>query len=228
MQAFLHHTHFSREKNKKDLHFLSDRRYLHAMAWVVVGLGNPGEEYSNTRHNAGRMALTHFVKQVGLGEWKEDKKKKYTIARGMVGKEIVIALAPDTYMNKSGSAVSFFVKSVKAAEKLIVVYDDMDLPLGSIKLSYDRGSGGHHGLESIMRAVKTKKFTRIRIGVSPETAGGKLKKPSGEKEVLKFILAKFKPAETDELKKVFKRTTGAIEMCITADPLAAMNEFNRG
>ena len=210
------------------LHFLRDRRYLHAMAWVVVGLGNPGEEYSNTRHNAGRMALTHFVKQVGLGEWKEDTKKKYTIARGMVGKEVVVALAPDTYMNKSGAAVLHFIKSQKAAEKLIVAYDDMDLPLGTIKLTFYRGSGGHHGLAYIMRAVKTKKFTRIRIGVSPHTPGGKTKKPQGEEAVLKFILAKFKPAEVDELKKVFKRTTGAIEMCVAENPFAAMNEFNRG
>jgi len=198
------------------------------MAWIVVGLGNPGEKYANTRHNAGRMALEHFVKKVGLAEWKEDKKKKYTIARGMVGKQAVVALAPDTYMNKSGSAVAFFVKSVKMAEKLVVVYDDMDLPLGTIKLSFDRGSGGHKGLESIARAVKTKRFARIRIGVSPHTPSGKLKKPQGEDAVLDFILAKFKPTETDELKKVFTRTTAALEVCVTDGYLAAMNEFNRG
>lgn len=198
------------------------------MTWVVVGLGNPGEEYAHTRHNAGRMALEHFARAAGLSEWKTDTKKKYTIARGMVGKQAIVAVAPDTYMNKSGSAVAPFVKSVKAAEKLIVVYDDMDLPLGTIKLSFDRGSGGHKGLESIARAVKTKKFTRIRIGVSPHTPGGKLKKPHGEEEVLKFILAKFKPAEQEELKKVFKRTSAALEHCVTDGYLSAMNEFNRG
>lgn len=197
------------------------------MTWVIVGLGNPGEEYVATRHNAGRMALERFARAAGLAEWKTDAKKKCTVARGMVGKQAVVAIAPDTYMNKSGSAVTPFVKSVKAAEKLVVIYDDMDLPLGTIKLSFDRGSGGHKGLESIMRAVKTRRFTRVRIGVSPHTASGKLKKPQGEEDVLAFILAKFKPAEMDELKKVFARTSEALEHCVTDGYLSAMNEFNR-
>lgn len=198
------------------------------MAWVVVGLGNPGEEYSRTRHNAGRMAVEHFAKQTDLTEWKADAKKKYTIARGNLGRELVVALLPDTYMNKSGSAVVPFVKSMKAAEKLIVAYDDLDLPLGTVKLSFDRGSGGHKGLESIMRAVKTKRFARVRIGVSPATASGKIRKPSGEKEVLKFILEKFKTSEEAELKRIFKRTDDAIAAIIERGPLMAMNEFNRG
>ncbi len=198
------------------------------MAWLIVGLGNPGEEYINTRHNAGRHAVERFAKDAGLSEWKEDAKKKYTVARGACGKQLVVALKPDAYMNKSGSAVLYFVKSAKMAEKMVVVYDDMDLPLGTIKLSFDRGSGGHKGLESIMRAVKTRKFTRIRIGVSPHTPGGKIKKPQGEEEVLKFILAKFKPGEQDELKKVYKRASEALQMIVTEGPLSAMNEFNRG
>jgi PTH1 family peptidyl-tRNA hydrolase len=197
------------------------------MAWLIVGLGNPGEEYSDTRHNAGRHAVERFAKDVELSDWKSDPKKKYTMARGSCGKQLAVALLPDTYMNKSGSAVLFFIKSAKMAEKMVVVYDDMDLPLGTIKLSYDRGSGGHKGLESIMRAVKTRKFTRIRIGVSPHTAAGKLKKPQGEEEVLKFILAKFKPAEQDDLKKVYKRVSAALQMIITESPMAAMNEYNR-
>lgn len=198
------------------------------MAWLVVGLGNPGEEYVNTRHNAGRHALDRFAKDTDLSGWKTDTKKQYTVARGTCGKQLVVALQPDTYMNKSGSAVLHFVKSAKMAEKMVVVYDDMDLPLGTIKLSFDRGSGGHKGLESIMRAVKTRKFTRIRIGVSPHTPGGKLKKPQGEEEVLKFILAKFKPAEQDDLKKIYKRVSEALQMIVTEGPMPAMNEFNRG
>ncbi len=198
------------------------------MAWVVVGLGNPGEEYSRTRHNAGRMAVEHFAKMAEISEWKEDKKKKYTVSRGNLGKKLVVALLPDTYMNRSGSAVMPFVKSVKAAERLIVAYDDLDLPLGTVKLSFDRGSGGHKGIESVMRAVKTKKFARVRIGVSPSTASGKIKKPNGEKDVLKFILDKFKASEEAELKQVMKRAGAAIEAIIERGPLMAMNEFNRG
>ena len=197
------------------------------MAWVVVGLGNPGTEYENTRHNAGRLALNHFAKKNGLKEWKEDKKNELTVTKGTLGKNIFVILLPDTYMNNSGRAVAKYVKSAKMAEKLLVVYDDLDLPIGKIKLSFDRGSGGHRGLDSIMRAVKTKKFARIRIGVSPETVGGALKKPNGEKEVNDFILGKFKPNESEELKKVFKRTDEAIEAVIERGALVAMNEFNR-
>lgn len=195
---------------------------------VIVGLGNPGPEYENTRHNAGRMALTHFAKKNGLPEWKADKKNELTATRGTLGKSIFVLLLPDTYMNNSGKAVMKYVKSAKMAEKMLVVYDDLDLPLGKIKLSYDRGSGGHRGLDSIMRAVKTRKFARIRIGVSPETAGGALRKPHGEKEVNDFILGKFKPNEMEELKKVFKRTTEAIGDVIERGALIAMNEVNRG
>jgi len=196
------------------------------MAWVIVGLGNPGEEYQGTRHNTGRMALEFFASEMKFGEWKEDKKSKAHVASGMIGKTAVVLVAPDTFMNKSGSAVVKYVKSQKAAERMVIIYDDLDLPIGGLKLSFNRGSGGHRGVESIMRAVKTKKFTRVRVGVSPETPGGKLKKPQGEKEVVSFILSKFKPAELVELKKVFKKVAGALEATVADGPQIAMNRFN--
>jgi PTH1 family peptidyl-tRNA hydrolase len=196
------------------------------MSWVIVGLGNPGEEYSSTRHNTGRMAVEFFARKNDFREFREDKKANAHVAGGMVGKITVALVMPDTFMNKSGFAVGKFVKNVKAAERLVVVYDDLDLPLGAIKLSYDRGSGGHKGLESIMRAVKTKKFTRVRVGVSPSTPSGKVKKPSGEEEVVDFILKKFKPTEMDELKKVFKKVTQALETIVVDGREAAMNRLN--
>ncbi len=196
------------------------------MTWIIAGLGNPGEEYTDTRHNTGRMATEFFAKQYKFGEWKEDKKAKAQVNRGMVGKNLAVIVNPDTFMNKSGSAVAKFVKSPKAAERLVVVYDDLDLPLGKIKLSFDRGSGGHKGVESITRAVKTKKFVRIRIGVSPEGKNGQARKPEGEKVVMNFILARFKHAETEELKKVFKKVAEAIEAVVTDGRESAMNRFN--
>jgi len=144
----------------------------------------------------------------------------------MVGKTTVAVVLPDTFMNKSGSAVVKFVKSAKAAERLVVVYDDLDLPLGKFKISFDRGSGGHKGLESIMRTLKTKKFTRIRIGVSPSTASGSMRKPEGEKVVLNFILTKFRAHELEELKRVFKRVAEALEVTVTEGHERAMNVFN--
>jgi PTH1 family peptidyl-tRNA hydrolase len=196
------------------------------MAWVVVGLGNPGEEYESTRHNTGRMALEYYAKKAGASDWKEEKRSQSLTTGTHVGKTLLALVLPNTFMNKSGAAVAKFVKSQRAAESLIVLYDDLDLPLGKIKISFDRGSGGHKGIESITRAVKTKRFTRIRIGVSPETPTGKLKKPQGEDEVVKFILARFKSAEMDELKKIFKKVGEAIDAIVADGPTTAMNKFN--
>lgn len=196
------------------------------MVWVITGLGNPGEEYVNTRHNAGRLAVEYFAKAHAFSGWHEDKKTQATTATGLVQKNALALVLPDTFMNKSGSAVAKFVKSAKAAEKLVVVYDDLDLPLGTIKLSYDRGSGGHKGLESVIRAVKTKAFTRVRIGVSPATAAGNIKKPEGKKVVNTFILSKFTSAQKEELQRVFKRVAQALETIVTEGREIAMNKHN--
>src|SRR3989344_2648438 len=107
--------------------------------YIIVGLGNPGEEYARTRHNSGRMVSTFLEK-------KDLKGVKF--------------LHLDTFMNKSGVGVAKFIKSKKAAEKLIVIYDDLDLALGNLKISYNRSSGGHRGVESIIRALKTEAFAR--------------------------------------------------------------------
>ena len=197
------------------------------MAWIIVGLGNPGEEYEGTRHNVGRMVLDLFAKKHDLGEWKDDKKANARVSRGVADGTIVTLVEPDTYMNKSGSAVTKFVKSIKAAERMIVVYDDLDLPLGKVRISFDRGSGGHKGIESIMTALKTKAFVRVRVGVAPTTAAGKIKKPKGEEEVIDFILAKFKPSELAELKDATKRAADAVLSIITNGRENAMGEYNQ-
>lgn len=160
--------------------------------YTIIGLGNPGEEFVFTRHNAGKLALEALEKR--------EIKAKY--------------IHQDTFMNKSGSAVAKVIKSKKAAEKLIVIYDDLDLPLGEMKISFNRGSGGHKGIESIVRAVKTKEFIRIRIGIGKKA------------DVEKHILGKFTPRERDELKKVFKRICEAVEMIVEEGLPKAMTLFN--
>ncbi|MFZ2886908.1 MAG: aminoacyl-tRNA hydrolase [Minisyncoccia bacterium] len=196
------------------------------MTWVIVGLGNPDDEYIHTRHNAGRMAVEYFAKQHKLDEWKDDKKSRSFLLRGTLGRALVACVLPNTYMNKSGTAVAHFVKSIKAAEKLVVVYDELALPLGSIKISFDRGSGGHRGIDSILKAIKTRAFVRIRIGISPTNAAGETKKPQGEKDVEKFILGEFKSTELAALKAALKRTNEALETIITDGREKAMNSFN--
>ena len=132
----------------------------------------------------------------------------------------------DTFMNKSGLGVAKVVKSKSAAEKLIVIYDDLDLALGTLKISYNRSSGGHRGVESIIKALKTESFIRIRIGISPATPSGKLKKPKGESAVEKHILGEFKKPELEILKKVFKKAEGAVETIVEHGLTQAMTEFN--
>lgn len=195
---------------------------IKGMTWTIVGLGNPGAEYIGTRHNTGREAVEFFGSKADFLEWREDKK---AVALVTGDKKMTLVL-PNTYMNKSGGAAARFVKSVKAAERLVVVHDDLDLPLGKIKLSFERGSGGHRGVESIMRSVKTKKFIRVRIGVSPTSVSGKVKKPHGEQEVEKFILSSFKPPEKEQLKKVFQRVAEALAAIVSEGREKAMSTCN--
>src|SRR3989344_5669821 len=109
------------------------------MSYVIVGLGNPGEEYSDTRHNTGRIALDIFRKKIDFPEWKADKMHKAEMSKGKLGKESLVLLAPDTFMNKSGAAVAPFIKNAKQAERLVVIHDELDLPVGMMKISFNRG-----------------------------------------------------------------------------------------
>jgi PTH1 family peptidyl-tRNA hydrolase len=196
------------------------------MTWVIIGLGNPDEEYVRTRHNAGRMAVQKFAEKKSFSEWKEEPKARSFIARGLVGKAIAVAVLPNTYMNKSGLSAAHYIKSVKGAEKLVAVYDELDLPLGTIKISFDRGSGGHKGIESIATTLKTKRFVRIRIGISREGKDGVANKPQGDADVEKYILGEFKADEMDQLKGIFKRVSEALECIISEGREIAMNRFN--
>jgi PTH1 family peptidyl-tRNA hydrolase len=182
--------------------------------YIVVGLGNPGEEYVETRHNVGRMVLDAFQKSLALKDWQLDNKLKALRIEAKVGKNKALFLKPETFMNKSGESVKLLIKSKKAAETLIVIHDDLDLPLGKIKISFAKSSGGHKGVESVMRAIKTEDFIRLRLGISGETSSGKIKKPDGEEKVIDAILGDFKKTEALELKKTIKRAVLALELII--------------
>ena len=185
------------------------------MNYIIVGLGNPGTEYEGTRHNTGRMAVEALAKRIGETEWKEDKKLKAETLKTKIGKNTAVLVKPNTFMNKSGNAIGPIVKSKKAAETLVVVHDDRDIPFGKMKISFNKSAGGHRGVQSIIKAVKTEAFIRMRIGISPTTASGKMKKPQGEKEVEMLILGKFKPGEQDGLKKIMKRAAEGLELIVT-------------
>lgn len=196
------------------------------MSYIIAGLGNPGEEYQNTRHNTGRMILEAVRKEYSKEDFAYNKKINAEVALAKIGREKVMLVAPDTFMNNSGKAIGPLVKSVKAAGKLIVIYDDFNLPLGRIRISFNRSSGGHNGLESIIKAVKTESFLRIRIGVAPEKANGTAKTPHGDEKIEKFILGPYKEEELKELKKVSKRVVEAVEVLIRESKEKAMSLFN--
>jgi PTH1 family peptidyl-tRNA hydrolase len=183
--------------------------------YIILGLGNPGDEYVETRHNMGRMVLDLFVKKNKFKDWQDDKKLKSLITEGKVNGNKALLLKPETFMNKSGEAVKSLIKSKKVAETLVVIHDDLDLPLGKVKISFNKSSGGHRGVESIIKAVKTEAFIRLRLGISGETAGGKIKKPQGDEKVIDTILGEFKNSEKDELKKVIKKSVSALELIIS-------------
>lgn len=169
---------------------------------IIIGLGNPGEEYESTRHNAGRIVLDAIRKAFDGEEWKANKIYEAMTSEIKVGKEKVMLLEPETFMNKSGNSLKKLVKGTKAAKDIVVIYDDLDLPVGKMKISFNKSSGGHKGLESIIRQVKTLEFPRFRIGIG---------KP---KNVEKHILGDFKDDEIKTLKKLGKKAVEAIEVMV--------------
>jgi len=191
----------------------------------IVGLGNPGEEYEMTRHNAGRMAVLEFIKKEKIDQPEFDKKLKALVAKGEIGKSKFQIILPETFMNKSGDSLKPLALSAKKAENLIVVHDDIDLPLGKVKISFGKNSGGHKGVESVIKAVKTINFTRVRIGISSTSAKGVVKKPSGDK-FLDYIVGKFKPVEMAEIKKAAKKAAEALKVIVSDGTEKAMGEFN--
>ena len=174
------------------------------MKWIIAGLGNPDQHYTGTRHNVGR----DFVHEVSI----------------KMPKAAVFA-TPDVYMNNSGGPLRKLVTSKKAAEKLVVLHDDLDLPLGRVKISFGSSAGGHNGIKSVIKAIKTQDFVRVRIGISGATPSGKLKRPDAKK-VVDFVLGKFKPAEADKLKKAKKIVSEALELILTEGKDRAMSETN--
>lgn len=211
-----------------------------ATTYLIIGLGNPGEEYEKTRHNIGRMAVESFADSIDIDEWKPDSAARSLVGQGTLGSAKIVCALPETFMNKSGLAAAYLAKAKKTkAENVIVVQDDMDLPAGTIRLSFDRGSGGHRGIESIIKALKTREFVRVRVGVSPTTPSGKLRKPvgdrakrgsnpaeRGEDKVVRFLLTKMRDADMAIYKKVFKKTNEALASVVEEGRERAMNLFN--
>jgi PTH1 family peptidyl-tRNA hydrolase len=193
---------------------------------TIVGLGNPGELYEKNRHNAGRIVLEILAKKYDFGDWKDDVKIKALVAKGELGGKKVQFVMPNNFMNNSGTSVAPLVNSPKDLEQLVVVYDDLDIPVGTMKISYDRSSGGHNGVESVIKRVKSQAFSRIRVGICPTTPSGKMKDRPGGDDRKDFLLKDFRESEYAEIKKLSKKIGEALEMMVSEGRGKAMTLFN--
>jgi PTH1 family peptidyl-tRNA hydrolase len=195
---------------------------------LIVGLGNPGAKYKDTRHNIGFAAISDLRFQISdFSDWKFDKKINGEIAEGRIDGERVILLKPQTFMNNSGDAVKKLIQYLKLAspaggskiQNLIVVHDDIDLPLRKLRIKKDGSSGGHKGVDSIISALGSENFIRLKIGVAPE------KRPP-RFDAAKFVLKKFGKAENKTVAETIKKATEAVAMILSEGAEKAMNQFN--
>ena len=191
--------------------------------FFIVGLGNPGTEYEQTRHNTGAMALEAFRKSQEFPKWEFDRKRNALVSEGKMGTEKVLLVFPQTYMNKSGEALKnlpFATRNLQQGKKktkeianAAVIHDDLDIPFGSFKISFNKSSGGHKGVESIIRALKTQAFTRVRIGIAQSAVA--VKKSQDDATVEKIILGKYTARQLVMLRKLSKRISEALVCLIT-------------
>lgn len=185
--------------------------------YPVVGMGNPGKQYEGSRHSIGRETVLAAQKKFGFSDFVFNPKLQALVSERKIGKEKLVLLLPETFVNKSGTAVAPALRYYKVNPKnLILIHDDVDILLGSSKLSFGKSSAGHKGVESVMRALKTKNFWRMRIGVQRK------RRVRGED----LVLQKFRNDELPQVRKVIKKSLAAIETIATAGPERAMNEYN--
>ncbi len=181
---------------------------------LIIGIGNPEEKYADTRHNVGFMFLDVIAKKLQANDFEEDKKLNALVSKTKWQKSPVVLAKPLSYVNKSGEVVAKLAKQYKVkAKDIIVVQDDLDIEFGNCKNSFDKNSGGHKGIESIIKALKTKEFYRIRIGLGVR-ALDKAREQSETKRdefVQDFVLSKFTPANRETLKDVFKDCWARLE-----------------
>lgn len=194
---------------------------------LIIGLGNPGGKFAETRHNIGFMVLEKLAKELGISAmvWKKEEKHKAMVAR--VGD--VLLVKPLTFMNNSGLAVASIVNFYKLeASDVWVVQDDIDLPLGKIRIRQKGGSAGHNGIISIIQHLKTDEFVRFRMGIGRGvmSSGRSMKKNWHHRAVIDFVLSRFRSGEAGSLRTLVKRGTESVRIALTEGLDKAANRFN--
>ncbi len=188
------------------------------MKTIIVGLGNPGKKFENTRHNVGFMAIDKFAEKNDFPDFKLQKKSNALVSEN----SDIMLVKPQTFMNESGKAVKKISENSPSVN-LIVVHDDIDLPVGKIKIIKDRGSAGHKGVESIINNIGNEGLIRFRIGISSEQYRGLV---HGTKKAKKIVLKKFPPDEQKIINETISKTADALNFLIRERLEKAMNEYN--
>ena len=186
------------------------------MNWLIVGLGNPGPEYAKTRHNLGFMLVDLLASQ--LQTQVKRLECRSLIGRGIIDNETVELAKPQTYMNLSGEAVScLLAKDERLVERLIVISDDLALPLGTIRIRPQGMHGGQNGLRSIIDCLKTQEFIRLRIGIQPDHPVA---------DASRFVLENFANDDAETVGKVLEESADAVRAIVRDGVEAAMARFN--
>ena len=187
---------------------------------IIIGLGNPGEQYKNTRHNVGFIAINAFAEKNNFPEFKLQKKSNTLVSEKLFdsphGDEKIVLVKPQTFMNESGKAIKEILKN-NPAENLIVIHDDIDLPVGAIKIVKERGSAGHKGVESIITNIGNDGLIRIRVGIG------------GQKDVeaMSVVLKNFSREEQKIIDETIKKIVEALNSFINNGLEKTMNEYNK-
>lgn len=185
---------------------------------LIVGLGNPGIAYQFTMHNFGFLAIDRLAEQCGAQI--ANRRARALTGKGMIGSELVAMAKPETFMNLSGLSVRELVEEFEAdpSRDLVVIYDDLDLPFASLRIRKRGGDGGHHGMESIIGALGSEEFARIRLGISP---GHKLSDGAG------YVLSPIRKPQYEAVDQALDAAAEAVKAIVVEGIDAAMNRFNR-
>ena len=183
---------------------------------MIVGLGNPGDKYRDTRHNAGflvieKLAAYHSIKI-------KEESRLYSSGKGKISGEDVMLAMPVTYMNRSGDGARELMRYYRLLPSdLVLVYDDLDLNSGEIRIKTQGGSGGHNGCASVIAAIGTEDFIRIRVGIG---------RPAGKVDVVGYVLSKFSREEVSLIETAVESAVDAVRIIVGNNTVAAMNKYN--
>lgn len=187
------------------------------MTTIIIGLGNPGKKFEETRHNVGFLVLDNFAEKNNFPEFLLQKKYEALVSENIIGEKKIILVKPQTFMNESGKAVREILKNNKSQlNSLIVVHDDIDLPVGKIKIVKERGPAGHKGVENIINNIGNKGLARIRIGIAPQN----------EIKAKQIVLKKFNKKEKETINNVNNKTVEALDFLLQNGLEKTMNKYN--